>query len=603
MLTYLIFTVFFVLGKPVFLFYHWKESASKGLWECLAAMWHGLPMDLSVAGYFTALPAVVLLASVFVSPKVCGMILKVYFLVVSALIAVLFVPDLELYSHWGFRIDSTVLAYIGQPAEALASISGWAVVGFVLLTVLTAAIQYYIVNRFVARPVARLKRSRHFILEPLSLLLLMGVMFVAIRGGVTTSTMNVGRVYFSESMYLNHAAVNPVFSMLSSFKRNDRFDEQYRFMDDEVATEVFEKAFLPLASPRDSIPSLLKTDRPNVVFILLESFGSAVSALLGGEEGATPHLDSLAAEGALFNRMYANSFRTDRGIVSALAGYPAQPTMSLIKYPKKSERLQSIMSALKAVGYRTSFLYGGDVDFASIKSFFVNQKVTDITRDTDFPVSELLNKWGAPDHITFERLLQQIQEDKGDSPYMKTFLTLSSHEPFDVPYAHFEHPYVNSVAYTDSCLGDFVDKLRQLPQWDNTLLVLVPDHAMKYPEAVDYFAPERHGIFMIWAGGAVKKPAVVPSICSQADIAATLLGQLNIPAGDFIFSRNVLDPAYKELAFYSFPNGFGVISPQGYVVYDCNSGNVLSRQGENTDELVVDGKAYLQKLYDDIAFK
>lgn len=57
---------------------------------------------------------------------------------------------------------------------------------------------------------------------------------------------------------------------------------------------------------------------------------------------------------------------------------------------------------------------------------------------------------------------------------MKTFLTLSSHEPFDVPMSRLEHPYLNSVAYTDSCLGAFVDTLRQSPLWENLLIVLLP---------------------------------------------------------------------------------------------------------------------------------
>ena len=600
--TYLVFLLLFVAGKPLFLLYHWKESASRGFWDCVSTLWHGLPMDFSVAGYFTAFPGLLLPASLFVSPKVCSKILQVYFAVVSLFIAVIFIPDLELYSYWGFRIDSTVLTYIVKPAEAAASISGWAVAGFFLLTLVAAVVCFFVLNRFIARPVRRLPRSKHLLLEPASILLLLGVLFIAIRGGVTTSTMNVGKVYFSEDLYLNHAAVNPIFSMLSSLKLKEDFNEQYRFMDDEEATQVFRKTFIVSGSPQDSIPSLLKTNRPNIVFILLESFGCAVSAALGGQVDATPHLDQLASEGIVFNAMYANSFRTDRGIVAALSGYPAQPTMSIIKYPKKSERLPSIMASLKETGYQTSFLYGGDVDFAYIKSYLVNQKMTDITRDTNFPVTELLNKWGAPDHITFNKLWQEIQDEQ-NTPYLKTFLTLSSHEPFEVPYAHFEHPYVNSVAYTDSCLGNFIDQLKQSPEWDNMLLVLVPDHDMRYPENIEYYAPERHDIFMVWAGGAIKEAKTISTLCSQSDIAATLLGQLGINTEKFLFSRNVLDPAYKEIAFYSFPDGFGVLSPEGYVVYDCATQTVIRQKGEESDSLVVWGKAFLQKLYDDIASK
>lgn len=603
LITYLLFIVLFSLEKPIFLLFHWEESASKSFLEYLGTMWYGLPMDMSVAGYFTAIPGLVLLASVFVSPRICSRILQVYFLLVSVFTSLLFVPDLELYKFWGFRIDATILTYISQPAEAMASLSGWVVAGMTLLTIAVAVIRYYLLNRFVAKPVASMEKAKRKIMEPTSVLLLLGLMFIAIRGGVTTSTMNIGRVYFSEDIFLNHTAINPVFSMLSSFKQSKQaFDQEYRFMPDTEATQVFEEAFTVPAFPRDSLPSLLNTDRPNIVFILLESFGAVVTESVGGLKGVTPHLDRLASEGVLFNKMYANSFRTDRGIVSALAGYPAQPTLSLIKYPKKSDALRSIMSSVKENGYQTSFLYGGDVDFAYIKSFFVSQKVTDITRDTDFPVKELLNKWGAPDHITFPRLLKEMREAK-EMPYMKTFLTLSSHEPFDVPYAHFDDPYVNSVAYTDSCLGSFVDELKQLPEWDNTLLILVPDHDMRYPYNIEYYAPERHDIFMIWAGGAVKERRLIEKICSQADIATTLLSQLNIDTKDFPFSRDILAPTYKQLAFYTFPNGFGVIDTSGYTVFDCGSMHTMLQQGPNSDSLTTKGQAILQKLYDDIAAK
>ena len=58
---------------------------------------------------------------------------------------------------------------------------------------------------------------------------------------------------------------------------------------------------------------------------------------------------------------------------------------------------------------------------------------------------------------------------------MKMFLTLSSHEPFDVPMNRLEDKYLNSIAYTDSCVGDFVEKLKRLPVWDNTLIVFIPN--------------------------------------------------------------------------------------------------------------------------------
>jgi phosphoglycerol transferase MdoB-like AlkP superfamily enzyme len=273
--------------------------------------------------------------------------------------------------------------------------------------------------------------------------------------------------------------------------------------------------------------------------------------------------------------------------------------MSILKYAKKVQTLGGIPKSLIENGYKGSFLYGGDLNFAQMELFVVTQKITDITGHVDFPMDKRLTKWGVPDAFTFEKFAKDIENERKE-PFLKILLTLSSHEPFDVPTHKFDEPYINSVAYTDSCLGIFIDKIKRSPLWNNSLIVLVPDHDMRFPKTIAHFSPERHDIFMLWLGGAVKKPVAIDNLCTQADIAATLFGQLNIPADEFAFSRNILNPSGKEFAFYTFPNGFGMISPAGKVAFDCDSNAPVFSEGEATDSLVVKGKALLQCLYDDI---
>ena len=595
---YLVFTILLLFQKPLFLLYHWHQSASEGFTNCLKPLWYGLPMNMSVAGYLTAIPGLLLLISVFISnQRIITKILKVYFAIISFLVSTIFIFDLVLYSYWGFRIDATVFAYISQPKEAAASVSVLTLIIMILVIAIWTVFQYWILNKFVLKTDKQTKKITGKIPETTLIVILLGLMFVAIRGGITVSTMNVSRVYFSESMYLNHVAIDPCFSMLSSIAKTNKQTEQYRFMDKEDMHRIV-AGMLDQKTSTDSIPKLLNTTTPNIIFILLESFGATVVESLNGIPDVTPNLNKLSEEGIFFRKMYAGSFRTDRGIVCALSGYPAQPTMSIIKYPQKSQSLKSIPSLLKKGGYDTSFLYGGDLNFAYIKSYLVTQGVVDITQDTDFTVSEILSKWGAPDHITFEQLLKNVRSAK--EPYFKAFLTLSSHEPFEVPFHKFEDPYLNSVAYTDSCLGRFIEQLKQLPEWENTLVIMVPDHDMRYPADIRYDMPERHDIFSLWLGGAVKQALKVDKICSQIDIAATLLNQLEIDYSGLPFSKNIMNPANKEYAFYDFSNGFGLISPQGLVVYDCGAQRISYEEGTNTDSLLLEGKAFLQYLYEDI---
>jgi phosphoglycerol transferase MdoB-like AlkP superfamily enzyme len=598
--TYFLFVLFFTLQKIIFLLYHWNESSQETFGNLWGVISHGVQMDLTVAGYVTILPLLILLLSVCFTGKWFARVLQWYFGIISALIAIIFISDMVLYSYWGFRMDDTVLGYIVKPKESMASVPYWMLfIGIAAMGIIGYG-QYYLLKRWVIKTFLKLRKSAYRIIESIIIVLLAGVMFIAIRGGVFDSTMNMGRVYFSENMYLNQAAVNPVFSLLYSMNHSENFAEQYRFMDDEDAHKIFNQ----LMSYEKNAPeeSLLKTTRPNIIFILLESFGADIMEPLGGEKGVTPNLNQLAEESIFFTKMYANSFRTDRGLVATTGGYPAQPNMSIIRNANKCNSLKSIPQTLFEEGYKTSFLYGGDVDFAGMKTYLVSQKVTDLTSYYDFPSKEQTARWGVPDHFSFKRFSEQINDQK-EEPYFKMFLTLSSHEPFDVPYKKFKHPYLNSAAYTDSCLGVFIDDLKKSKHWENTLVILVPDHKMGYPEGIANFAPERHAIFMVWAGGAIKKPVRVDKFCSQTDIAATLLSQLHIDYSDFPFSKDILNPTAPEFAFYTFKDGFGMVNPDGTTVFDNTSGKIISQTGGNNEKALQEGKAYLQCLFDDIAQK
>lgn len=593
------FFIMFVLQKPLFMLFHWDIYGDAPLSEWFSVMWHGRSLDNSMAAYITAVPAVLTVATVWLRGKWWTPVFRAYFALIAFVVSAITLSDAVLYSYWGFRIDATPLFYLASPADAVASIPAWQTVVILLLIVLYAALLVWPLWRLSAL-VACWAKPRRPILSFAVLLLLAASLFIPIRGGFTVSTMNVGKVYFSDRMALNHAAINPVFSLMSSLAKSEDFSTQYRLLDPEEADAIFEplRGGGPSVFPSDS----LQWVKPgaNVLLVVLESFSGAAMESLGGVPAVMPNLEKIASEGILFTRCYANSFRTDRGLTSILSGYPAQPTASIMKYPSKSQSLPAISKSLRSRGYDTQFLYGGDADFTNMRSYFISMGIDEIVCDKDFPLSQRLSKWGVPDGETFDTLYGLLEEQT-DEPFMKMFLTLSSHEPFDVPMNRFEDKYLNSVAYTDSCLGAFMGRLKQLPVWDNTLVVFVADHSFRYPYNVENHDIDYHRIPMVWAGGAVLRPGVVDEYMSQIDLAATLLAQLHIPYDDFTFSKNVVDPAREHFAYYTFPDGFGYVDREGAAVYDCASQSILVTQNDSSAVRLNRGKAYLQKLYDDLS--
>ena len=595
---FITFILVFALQKPVFMLYNHASGGGLSISDYLQVMLHGLQLDATVAGYLTVIPLLLTLLSVWIPGRYITFILKGYFFIVACIISLIFVVDIALYPYWGFRLDATPLFYLQSPSDALASAPASTLILQTLVFVVYTYGIFWALKRFVL-PLMPEQYVKKMFSNSVQLVLLGGILFIPIRGGVTTSTANVGMVYFSKNQFLNHSAINPCFSFLASLSKQQDFAAQYNYFSESQRSKIFKK--LTNQPQGDSIPELLTTKNPNIILILMESFSANAIEVLGGEAGVTPNINRLSKEGILFSNMYANSFRTDRGIVAVLNGYLAQPTTSIMKYPAKSQTLPSIAKSLQKKGYTSDMLYGGDINFTNMQSYFFSSGYSKVTADRDFPLKSRLSKWGANDDITFAHLYQSMTDNSRKEPFFSTFLTLSSHEPFEVPYNRLKDPYLNSVAFTDSCLGDFIDKLKKLPLWNNTLIVLVSDHGFRYPASVKEHDPKRYHIPMLWLGGAIKEPRVIANYGNQTDLAATLLYQLDLPHKEFTFSNNMVDSLQPAYAFYSYNNGFGFIDTTGVSVYDCESEKPLIIKPEAGNEIRLNnGKALLQTLYDDL---
>ncbi len=595
---YFSFILVFILQKPIFMLCQGDLYLSSSKADWFRVMYHGLPIDFSVAAYLLIIPMLLTLLALWVRGRWYAIFIRCYFAVIIFLLGVICVSDAALYSYWGFRLDATPLFYLQSPAEAVASVSLPMVIAAFLFTMLYVLLVGYPINRWLLRPMIALSGpSRFYSKLVLSFIYMFATafLFLPIRGGVSASTMNVGKAYFSERIELNHAAVNPAFSLFASLSKGEAFSSQYRFMSHDEADDAYAPlAPQPVSFPDDTV-AWLTTSRPDIILVILESFTGHII----DDPGVMPCLKALSLEGIYFPRFYANSFRTDRGLVSILSGYPAQPTTSVMKYPAKSQSLPAIARSLRREGYDTQLLYGGDADFTNMRSYFYATGYNSVVSDADFTADENSARWGVPDHITFPRLAHLIAE-QDKHPFMKTFLTLSSHEPFDVPMRRLDNSYLNSVAYTDSCIGAFVDSLRCTSLWNNTLLIFVADHTMRYPTGIKEHEVLRHHIPMVWCGGAVRGHRVVDEYGSQIDLAATLLAQMRIDYSDFTFSKNMADTSQHKFAYYTFKDGLGYIDDGHTLIYDCESSQWLVSEGKERVSREKSAQAFLQKLYDDL---
>ena len=600
LLIYVVLVAIFALQHPVFIACYHSLFRGVGLGGVCAATWHGLRMDMAMAGYLAIVPGLLAAASVWTAGRAMRYAACIYSAVATAVVSLSFVVDLCLYGYWGFRLDATpVFYFFTSPADAVASVSGWFVVMGLLAAAAYGAGVYWVLQKILTADVPLLPTLRSRIVATAVAIVLTGVLFIPIRGGFTTSTMNLSAAYFSQNQRLNHAAINPLFSFMHSMAHQTDFASQYRFMDNAEAERLMEALRDKPVTDADSVPRLFTTNRPNVIFIILESFSSHLLPSLGGENVA-PNLDAMSREGVTCTNFWGNSFRTDRGLVSIISGYPAQPSTSIMKFAEKVEHLPSIPKAMKREGYDLKYYYGGDANFTNMLAYLVSAGFDKVVSDKDFPLKDRTGKWGAPDHLVFERMLADLKADPNPRrPIFRILQTSSSHEPFEVPFHKFDDKVKNAFAYTDDCLGKFVDELRKLPMWKNTVVLLVPDHQGAYPHHLDD-PLARHRIPLVLVGGAVAAPMKIDVPASQIDIAATLLYQLGIDHSEFIFSKNMLNPASPHFGYFTEPSFFGMVTDTNQLVYNLDGEKVMLDEGSEKGRNLLPGKAFLQKLYDDL---
>lgn len=429
---------------------------------------------------------------------------------------------------------------------------------------------------------------------------------IPIRGGFQLAPLNQSSVYFSTHIYANHAAINAPWNFLHSLlSKGSSAKNPYQYMEAQRVKKITDSLYKGSGNVGKMIHS--SSAQPvNVVLIIWESFTEKALHIKIDNKEVLPHFNSLKNEGIFFSNMYASGDRTNKGIPAILSGYPAMPNTTVIHSPAKAEKLPVLSKLFKEKGYYTPFFYGGEPEFANIKSYLLYGGFNPIIGKNDFAAKDMNSKWGAHDGVVMSRVFADL--NKSTKPFFATWLTLTSHEPFETPVSEaFKGSdntikFLNSLHYTDQVVSDFIDQCSKQPWWANTVVIITGDHGHPLPEngnkADDFRTP------MLWIGGALKKKGVViDKVGSQLDIAATLAEQTGLNADVFSFSKNIFDTTSAKWAFFDFNDGFGFVNDSGRVVFD-NVGKqpILIKEKAGLKE-IESGKAMMQQVYEDFLKK
>ncbi|WP_442796398.1 LTA synthase family protein [Pelobium manganitolerans] len=606
---FLFWLVFFILNKLAFELWNADKLSEFSAKEIFNTFYRGALMDMSMAGYFCALPFLyVAFLWLFKQLRVNIKPLNIYTIILIVITAVISVIDVNIYREWGSKINYKAIDMaLDAPAEALASTASSPTLRTLVTLLLLMATGIGLYKLCFKEHIIVLKKVSLALKGP-TVVLLLGLTFLAIRGSISVAPMNTSRVYFSNHQALNIAAINTNWFLISDVLSQSQLKTNpYIYFSAGEAKTMRDSLFV---RPQD-FPKILKTETPNVVLIIIESFTADVIKELGPEQDITPNFSKLIKEGLLFTNIYSASDRTDKGLVATLSAFPSQATESIIKQNEKQMRLPAIPLELNKKGYHNSFIYGGDLNFANFKSYLMSHGFTHVKDQYDIKSDAKTTKWGFADEVTAKAHLEML--NKTSTPFFSTFLTLSNHEPFYLRSYKFGKNNVNNMFrstsfYTDSVLYDYVQKAKKQSWYQNTLFIMLADHGHRLPtEKNEIFEPGRYHIPLLFFGGALKeeyRDKKNERIGSQVDLASTLLQQLNCTDTAFHYSKNLLAPDAKSFAFYSWNNGFGMVDSNKRAISFDPVGKRIIYQDQFPDKkrenhLLKEAKALMQLVFTD----
>lgn len=597
--------IVFFITRATFLIYYGQSIANENapLQEVLLCFWYALPLDISTACYILLFPFILSLVNSFFGFKWINTVNLIYSAIVLLFYLLITSAELGIYEEWRTKLQFKALKYLSNPGEVYNSAvtsTFFILIGLFLIQYVGLLWGYF---KFIQnKSVIRIRKVVTIVVFFIGVSILL---FLGIRGGFMAIPINQSQSYYSRYNILNNAAVNSGYSMMMSTLESYKVNTVNPFEVMEMAKAKAIVSYLNKVE-KDTTISILTTKRPNIVLIIIESWSADVIEAITGEKGITPEFNDLVDEGILFTQTYATGNRSEQAMVSMFGGFPATPIVSLSHNLDKIVKLPSMIKIFNNEGYFTSFHFGGQLIYGGIRSYLRVNEFDVIVEQKDFDPDLPTGKLGYHDEYAFGRMLDDHTNVK--EPFFSAIFTQSSHSPYDQPksetieFADLENDYLNSVYYTDGCLGDFIKEAQKQYWYDNTLFIIVADHSHTTHKDWSVLSKEYRRIPLFFYGNVLKdefKGIKIDRITSQNDVSKTLLKQMDLNTDDFKWSRNLFNPSTKEFAYFEATDGVGWVTPNGYYSYHRKNDTYYQLELPKTmkDSIIIDGKAYLQVLF------
>ena len=595
---------YFFINRLLFIGFYFEEFVDFSFYELLKIVSNSLYLDLSFTAYLSAIITLLLFINSISINQILNRIINKavlfinsFFILITALIIA---GEIALYEEWSTKLNFTAIRHFENPSEVFLTATprhyiimlfsiliGWAMIKLYKYSVH----QYFLSSR------------KNIVIKMIKLPIVLGILLLIIRGGWGDVPLNTSDAYFSKHIILNDVTVNPNWNVLQSIikSKNSFKGNPYKKYTD-LESETFKQRLRP--QEIDESYTVLKTEKPNIVFVILESWSADNIETLGGLPGITPHFKKLEKDGLLFTDFYSNGWTSDQGIASIFSSFPVFPYVAIINEIDKSRKLPCLNKSLK--NYHSSFFYGGQLTFGNIKSYLISHGF-DLVKDQENYKNLSSGRLGVHDEHMFKQFKNELS--RLPEPFISTLFTLSSHAPYDFPGEHKlsfnskSDKYINSVAYSDKHFGTFMESVKDEDWYKNTLFIIVADHSHNSPRKWRVAQKERFKIPMLWYGEALKekyKGSIHKQMGSHIDINKSILNQLRLDNSNYEWGHDLFNTSVRPSIPYAFHRGYGIIRPNGYYAFSEDYQKILEHQVVDSLEgksLQKDAELYFQGAY------
>lgn len=568
---YLLFIALFFLGRLGLYGLYFDRLSDISFAQSLLSFLYGLKLDTMTTSMILIVPALLLSITPQRFAKAMSAIINSYVLIFLLIALYIENATFPFVAQYDVRPNYLFVEYLKYPKE----VSSMILKEYPMQLIAALIMLIIMASSYVRFSPLKLKSAiRTPLWRRLLLILPIGaLLFIGIRSSYGHRPANISDALYSCNRMANEIAKNSLYSIGYAYysynKESNKLIESYGKINLAQAYQrVSKRLNIPLGSElpfnRPEPTHFHSTQPKNLVIFIQESLGSQFVGFSGGDANITPNLEKLSHEGLAFTNLFSNGTRSIRGLSALTSGWLPLAGEEVVKRNKSQSDFFTVASLLKPLGYKSSFIYGGEGRFDNMRSWYMGNGFDKVIEQTDYKNPTFVSTWGVSDEDLVLKAHEKFKAHtaKGEK-FVSVMFSSSNHSPFELPDGKIKfiegkprQSVENAVKYADFAIGRLFELAKKEPYYKNTVFVVVADHNVRVYG--DDLVPVNmfHIPALIIADGL--KPQKFERLATQPDVLATALDLIGADLTYPVLGHSIYSDKRQEMALMMFNDTFAL---------------------------------------------